>query len=165
MRLPAAAAVLSLAAYGLIGCASTSTHASPAAATAQQKATTNPCSLLSASDISTALQTTVTSTIPLARASCTYMLPSTQAQPGEVDVLVDSGTRGADDWQTDEQDPVQSIGGVGDEAWTITNSQYHKIGVRQGDLYVFVTVVQDDPNLPSSDTLVALARDVLGHVT
>lgn len=139
-------------------------HASPASARAEDKAAAQPCSVLSNDDINSALGAPITKTVPLARASCTYMLPSAPKQPGEVDVLVAAGRRGRDAWRVDRTDPVSSIAGVGDEAWTITRSQYHKVGVRQGDLYVFVTVVQDDPAQPGPDVLTNLAQAVLRHI-
>jgi hypothetical protein len=139
-------------------------HASPASARAEDRALAKPCDLLSNDDINAALNAPITKTIALARASCSYMLPSAPKEPGEVDVLVAAGNRGRTTWQVDLSDPVATIGGIGDEAWTITRSQYHKLGVRSGDLYVFVTVVQDDPDKPGSDALKALAQAVLQHV-
>ena len=153
------------AAVLLVACGGPSNHASNSSAQAEQKATARPCGLLSNDDVVGALSAPVTSSTPLAQAACTYMLPSASKQPGEVDVVVSDGRKGQNEWQVDQSDPVNSIGGVGDEAWTITNSQYHKIGVRRGDLYVFVTVVQDDPSSPTVDTLRTLAQDVLGHIS
>jgi hypothetical protein len=80
-------------------------------------------------------------------------------------VLVAAGNRGRDSWTVDLSDPVATVGGIGDEAWTITRSQFHKLGVRAGDLYVFVTVVQDDPNKPGPDALKTLAQAVLQHLS
>ena len=149
---------------GLAGCGGSSNHASAVARSAELKAARDPCGVLSSDDVYSALRAPITTSTPLARASCTYMLPSVSKQPGEVDVVVAAGQRGRDDWHVDLQDPVEPVPGAGDQAWAITNSQYHKIGVRSGDLYVFVTVVQDDPDLPPTSTLVSLAQDVMHHV-
>jgi hypothetical protein len=166
-RLTVVAAVAAAAVVGLSGCGSSSSRAGPSgrAVAVARRVAADPCALLTNDDINAALSAPITGRTVLAGTSCTYMLPSVSKDPGEVDVLVSTGARGREHWRVDHSDPVVAVDGIGDEAWTITNSQYHKIGFHQGDVYVFLTVVQDDPDHPDVATLKTLARDVLGHIS